>query len=121
MSKYKSLTEPIANTANLFGAGVETIDGIRYTTVILKRPATPAITKATGTGLGAWVQIASGLTGIRAWRLNHREGDLFRYRYITSGDYMTSFGASIDEDTEITDLYISTASGQIVELETWKN
>ena len=84
------------------------------------RPATVQIVNVSTT-TGNWTAVATGLTGILAWKLNEKNGRTFRYAFSSApAAYMTSFGP-IQRDTEITAVYVQrpTATDLDMELELW--
>ena len=69
------------------------------------RPSTVTITN-TATTTSGWTAIATGLSGVLAWMISERDGNEFDYAFTASpSTYMTSLGAPISFDTEITAIY----------------
>jgi len=92
-------------------------DGILFSRTSV--PDTPAIVNVATAGAG-WTLVATGLTGVRKWRLAERDGNDFRYAFVAApAAYMTGFGW-VSEDTEITDVYVQRITADInVQLITW--
>ena len=112
---------PLPSTERTIGAGSFEILGVRYPMFIRKRPATCTIYNVPTT-TADWTAIATGLTKVRAWKLNERAGNDYLYCYDGVGTtYMTSLGVSIEQDTEITAIYVKRtgAANVTMELEVW--
>ncbi len=87
------------------------------------RPATPTIYN-TVVNTNNWTAIASGLTDVLAWVLNEQAGQEFDYCFDGIGTtYMTSLGAPVEEDTDISVIYVKRRSAVTLnmQLECWQS
>ena len=84
---------------------LEWILGIPYLAVIGIRPTTTTIFNVSTTDASA-TTIASGLTGVLAWRLTEKNGNDFYYFYDGVGTtFVTGFGW-VSKETAITAIYV---------------
>ena len=84
-------------------------------------PSTVAIVEKI-TSTDGWEAVATGLTGVRKWRLSNTEGRNFDYAFTATPAtaYSTAFG-SIDNETGITAIYARRQGDTelTLHLETW--
>jgi hypothetical protein len=92
-----------------------------HMSVVSIRPATPVITEVATTDAN-WTVIATGLTGVLAWKLTERDGNAFDYCFDNgvAGTSVRSYGA-IQRDTALSAVYVKRTGGTDInmQLEYW--
>lgn len=104
----------------LLNSSTEYIGLDRALRTITKRPTTVVIYNTPTTDAN-WTAIATGLSGVLAWRMSEAGAQAFDYAFIASPTtYMTAYGA-IQRDTEITAIYARRkgANNITLQLEVW--
>lgn len=83
------------------------------------RPATPAIYNVSTTN-GDWTRIpltGTNLSNVLSWRLSERNGNDFRYAFVSSPSaYATGFGW-VSENSEITAIWVQRPSNSNIDME----
>ena len=77
--------------------------------------ATPTIVNVS-TSDASMTEIASGLTGVVAWRLHEKNGNDFYYNYTGTGAYVTGFGV-ITNTTSISAIYAQRTGDDNIDLQ----
>jgi len=104
------------NPGAAISVALEQMDGQYYMSVIPIRPSTVTIYNVSTAGAG-WTAIATGLTGVLAWKLTEEGGNEFDYAFsAVPATYMTTYG-DLQRDTALSDIYVRRRGGTDIDLQ----